>query len=539
MNLRFEYVKESPDSTLYRANVTDDRAFWINWRQARDSIKRLITLRPEVLSSGKTLYYAYKIVSKINNAPQPFTLSYSMRQSTHLLPYQPLAVAHLCSSLLSNGAACDGSDTGIGKTYMGLACARELNLQPAIVCKLAGIANWKRACAFFKIMPVFIMNWEQAKSGKFAFIQRARHPFSGKYVYRWNMPHRCLIIFDEAHLGSNEDSQNHALWIASSQSGCPVLSMSATFADRPSRLFGLFSVLNVKLPQGQARDHAIFDQWLAHNGHFVNFKNALEGLHEVEDMKSVNKILYPRYGYRLSYNDPEVKKYFPEVVRHTHLIDLSPKDTTLQNNLYKELLDKVAAYRALGKQADILVADLRYRQAAELLKAEILVDLVKEYMYEGKSVAVFVNFRETLSYLAKAFNSRSLIFGNQESLGISREKVIDDFQANRVRHVFAMGEAGGASINLHDLQGGHQRISLICPTYAPITLQQICGRTYRAGSKTVPIIKLVYAAGTIEQKVSEVVSRKLDNIAALNDGDLFEPDLFGVLNAGDRSVHDV
>lgn len=383
------------------------------------------------------------------------------------------------------------------------------------------------------------MNWEQAKSGKFAFIRRARHPFSGKYVYRWNMPHRCLIIFDEAHLGSNEDSQNHALWIASSQSGCPVLSMSATFADRPSRLFGLFSVLNVKLPQGQARDHAIFDQWLAHNGHFVNFKNALEGLHEVEDMKSVNKILYPRYGYRLSYNDPEVKKYFPEVVRHTHLIDLSPKDTTLQNNLYKELLDKVAAYRALGKQADILVADLRYRQAAELLKAEILVDLVKEYMYEGKSVAVFVNFRETLSYLAKAFNSRSLIFGNQESLGISREKVIDDFQANRVRHVFAMGEAGGASINLHDLQGGHQRISLICPTYAPITLQQICGRTYRAGSKTVPIIKLVYAAGTIEQKVSEVVSRKLDNIAALNDGDLFEPDLFGVLNAGDRSVHDV
>ncbi len=39
-------------------------------------------------------------------------------------------------------------------------------------------------------------------------------------------------------------------------------------------------------------------------------------------------------------------------------------------------------------------------------------------------------------------------------------------------------------------------------------------------------MKLVYAAGTVEEKVADVVNRKLDNIAALNDGDLMEPDLF-------------
>jgi len=44
----------------------------------------------------------------------------------------------------------------------------------------------------------------------------------------------------------------------------------------------------------------------------------------------------------------------------------------------------------------------------------------------------------------------------------------------------------------------------------------------------------VYAAGTIEEKVAETVNKKLDNIAALNDGDLMEPDLFrlGVKNEG-------
>jgi hypothetical protein len=42
----------------------------------------------------------------------------------------------------------------------------------------------------------------------------------------------------------------------------------------------------------------------------------------------------------------------------------------------------------------------------------------------------------------------------------------------------------------------------------------------------VPVLKLVYAAGTIEEKVAQNVNQKLDNISALNDGDLMEPDLF-------------
>lgn len=529
MNLRFETVADHGDSIVQRADVTHDRTFWINWRKAPDALKRLVTLRPEISPSGSTIYYAYKSISRADFKPVPFTVSYTLRDPSLLLPFQPKAVSHLCNALLSHGSAADGSDTGIGKTYMGLACARELNLAPAIVCKIAGIANWKRAAYQFGIRPRFIINWEQAKSGKYSFIRRARHPFSGRYLYKWQMPCRALLIFDEAHMGSNDDSQNHALWVAAASSGCPTLSMSATFADRPSRLFGLFSVLNVNLSSGPARERPNFDAWLSSIGHFTNFKNALEGLNEVDDMKTVNRLLYPRHGFRLSYSDPEVKKYFPEAVCHTHLVDLSPKDTAKQNRLYLELLEKVSYYRSLGKQAEVLTADLRYRQAAELLKADVLADLVREYVYEGKSVAVFVNFRETLAYLAKALNTRSLIFGDQERQGLSRESVVDAFQRNENKIVLCMAEAGGSSINLHDVHGGHQRISLICPTYTPITLKQIYGRTYRAGSKTPPIIKLVYAADTIEQKVSETVSRKLDNIAALNDGDLFEPDLFGVL----------
>jgi hypothetical protein len=59
--------------------------------------------------------------------------------------------------------------------------------------------------------------------------------------------------------------------------------------------------------------------------------------------------------------------------------------------------------------------------------------------------------------------------------------------------------------------------------YHAIALQQIFGRTKRALSKSTPIMKLVYAANTIEEKVAVSVQSKLKNIASLNDGDLNIP----------------
>jgi hypothetical protein len=103
---------------------------------------------------------------------------------------------------------------------------------------------------------------------------------------------------------------------------------------------------------------------------------------------------------------------------------------------------------------------------------------------------------------------------------------MEDFQHGREKVLLCMSDAGGQSIDLHDVHGNGQRVSLICPTYNPITLQQVLGRTFRANTKSTPIMKLVYAAGTIEEKVCVAVNLKLDNIAALNDGDLMEPDLF-------------
>jgi superfamily II DNA or RNA helicase len=531
MNLDFQHFQDiERDGVMYdlqKADITRCGEFWRFWRtSAADPLKLFMYIRPE--NGG---WFVYRLKNKQEKDGRisygEFNLRYQVQNQSRLLPYQPAAVSHLVQSIIDNGAAADGSDTGIGKTYQALAVCRELALRPFIVCRKAGFPGWKKGCRYMDISPLAIINWELLRTAKVALkrddgtsysvLTRKKRAYKAGYDYSWTLPNGTLLIFDEAHLGFNEESQNYALWTASA--GRASLSLSATFADRPSRVKGLFQVLHVMGPE-------TFDKWLLEQGHFTNQYNDLESMTALADMKGINKILYPKYGYRVSYEDPAVKAYFPERVIQTEVVDIGLNLVMEQNKAYDEMLIKAAKLKQMGKQAELLVADLRYRQHAELLKVKALVEMTEEYLYEGMSVVVFVNFRETLRYLAEMLHTKSLIFGNQEQYKINRETVMEDFQANRERMILCMVDAGGQSLDLHDLEGGHRRISLICPTYNPVALQQVLGRTYRAGSKSIPIMKLVYAAGTVEEKVAETVNKKLDNIAALNDGDLMEPDLF-------------
>ena len=83
-----------------------------------------------------------------------------------------------------------------------------------------------------------------------------------------------------------------------------------------------------------------------------------------------------------------------------------------------------------------------------------------------------------------------------------------------------MQQAGGVGISLHDIHGGHPRMSIISPSWAGYEMRQTLGRIHRAGSKTPAIQKIVYVAKTYEEQLCNIIKVKLRNIDALNDGDL-------------------
>ena len=75
-------------------------------------------------------------------------------------------------------------------------------------------------------------------------------------------------------------------------------------------------------------------------------------------------------------------------------------------------------------------------------------------------------------------------------------------------------------ISLHDIHGGHPRISLISPTWSSIELIQALGRINRANAKSPAIQRIIYVNSSIEDKIAEKVKNKLNNVNDINNGDL-------------------
>jgi hypothetical protein len=79
-------------------------------------------------------------------------------------------------------------------------------------------------------------------------------------------------------------------------------------------------------------------------------------------------------------------------------------------------------------------------------------------------------------------------------------------------------EAGGISVNLHDIHGNHPRVSLINPNFSGRNLKQVLGRVWRDGGKTPSVQRIMFAANTIEEKIATKLKQKLINMDIVNDG---------------------
>ncbi len=73
---------------------------------------------------------------------------------------------------------------------------------------------------------------------------------------------------------------------------------------------------------------------------------------------------------------------------------------------------------------------------------------------------------------------------------------------------------------MHDINGKYPRVSLISPTFSAQDLKQALGRIHRAGAKSPAIQKIIFCAGTVEEKVAKKVAMKIKNIDTINDGDI-------------------
>lgn len=424
-----------------------------------------------------------------------------------LYNYQHLHVFNLVTAIKNNNIAIDGSATGTGKTYTSIAVCKQLNLDPIIICAKSTRSNWKLVCNKFKVNPICIVNYElirnckiydsdgNKKDSEFVFKNEKK-----KFCWEVEKPKKTIIIYDEAHKCKNNKSQLGKLFV-SSKHQCKILMLSATLCDKLDdfAVFGYMLGLYNKVLLGR--------NWI--KGILRNDTKRI-GSHKYS---SLSDSLFPDKGSRMMLED--IGSDFPKNQIIANCYDIDEKDIEVMNSK----LNKLKKYYGTK---DKLVEISDARQEIEKLKIPILLEEIIKYNEMDKSVVVFVNFINTIDTIStelyKMGINHSIVKGGQSE--DERDINIELFQYNRNEIILCTIQTGGESINLHDKNGDHPRVSIISPSLSSIELTQALGRIYRSDTKSQCLQKIIFCADTYEEKVCEIIKNKSTFINKLSDDDL-------------------
>jgi SNF2 family DNA or RNA helicase len=449
----------------------------------------------------------------------------------NLISYQKDHTLSLIKIIKNNICALDASDTGTGKTYTCIATIKHFDFKPIIVCPKSVINVWKNVCKKFKVNPLFIVNYETLRLGKYyqgverincSMIKRIKiksndnndnndnNENNQNITFKWSiedLPKNTCFVFDEVHKCADINTQLGQLLFASKETNFPLIMLSATIADNPERFKFFFYLLNFLDPVQVQNDKIDYDKYM---------KTMIRWIYrDPKPMLRIHGMLYPERASRMRITD--LGDLFPETQINAESYTMGKKREALIEKYYsiiKRELDKLKS----GKKENILVKIIRARQKIELLKVPTFVELANDYLHNKLSVVIFVNFTQTLQVLANMLHTTCLIYGEQTDQ--VRQKNINNFQTNQSNILISNIKSGGVGISLHDLTGKWPRVSLISPTWSSLDLMQALGRIHRAGAKTKSLQRIIYTANTIEEKIAEKLRIKLTNLNSLNNGDL-------------------
>jgi len=426
-----------------------------------------------------------------------------------LLSYQVQHTQNIVRIIKDINACLDASDTGTGKTYCAIAACKIMNVSPIIICPKSVISTWRKVSEYFDVRPEKVINYESLRTGNnYDKMEKTINKETNKAEYKFQDTPNTIFIFDEAHRCSNLDTENSALLFAAKRTTTPILILSATIADFPEKFKPFFYILNFIDKENSAnisekKYMRIVDTWI-----FADKK----------PMIRIHNMLYPKRASRMRID--VLGDLFPQtqITATPYTLDKKrAEEIEKEYNRLKQELDQIKNKKAEDKK-NPLTFILRSHQKIEILKIPIFIEMCNDFRHNNYSVVIFVNFTQTLETICDMLHTTSKIYGMQTQE--ERTKVIEDFQNNKTNIIVCNIKAGGIGISLHDVQGGHPRVSLISPTWSSIDLVQALGRVHRAGGKSKSLQRIIYTADTVEEKIADKLQYKLLNINSINNGDL-------------------
>jgi superfamily II DNA or RNA helicase len=439
--------------------------------------------------------------------PEPVIDLPELQFPEKLFPYQVDSVRRGVATMSKYGRVLLGHGTGMGKTAIALAIARERGRRVAVICPKSITTDWHRLAKYLGVDVYEAVGWEWVKTGKSKI---GNWTDKDKKRFLYTIPEDCDLVIDEAHKAKAPGATQNSLLLRDAvDQRLPCIALSATIASDPTQLWAMGMFL------GLHSGGSDYYRFLARNGCYkTQWGMQFRGGKGV--LKKLHSQIFPERGNRLRPID--AGDAFPETLIQARAFDMdSAKDIA---NEYDELSARIEELRMSENfMADKLAAITKARQRIELLKAPSIASVAKDLIEEGNSVFIAVNFTETREFLMKELKTKCAIYGGQKDM--DRRGAIDSFQRDDSRVLIGIIQACREGISLHDTKGEYPRVALISPTYSALDLIQVLGRVHRAGGKSKSIQYIAYCSGVaVEETICKKLNQKMANLSSIMDGDL-------------------
>lgn len=431
-----------------------------------------------------------------------------------------------------------GDDVGLGKTIETWAfLLGQDDLEDVlVVCPLAAVAHWRRTIRMMGDggKRVVVINYDRLKRlfdipdkiPAKPTRRKKKAPTRKVRTLKGVAKHGAAydfdaIVLDESHKCRNPDTARSKLVAKLGANADFFLWLTATTGQTPLELSYLAPLLS-EVTGTKAKDMVEFEKWCRTQGIGLSRGDYGKWLWETNerDLRIMREMLFGGTvpaGIRRS---PTDVAGWPEINRILLPVELDAADRTLYRNLWSEFRHELGLSRGTDSKNG-LVAQLRFRQKASLLRTAATADLAQDLLEQGLQVAISVAFRETLDVLMEALGKAGYdVTSIDGSMGAAaKESRRLDFQYGRAQVcLYTVEEA----ISLHQKEFPDApdvpRANLIHDVrWSAIAMRQIEGRTHRDG-KFSQAYWLV-GENTVEEGVAEVVANRVRSMSAMQGDD--------------------
>jgi len=488
-----------------------------------EEVKRSDTALPtEVIAEGSLA----GLLARLREAPAAGEAGAPRGFNGRLRPYQERGLGWLVQMSDLGLGACLADDMGLGKTIQLLAyllhrrAARPGDRRPAlIVCPTSVVGNWEREIARFSPSLPVVRHYGPDRARSAAELQAA--PPCAIVITSYGLLRRDAEVFggvdwsvaalDEAQNIKNAASRT-ARTARALRGGFRVALTGTPVENRLAELWSISEYLNPRLL-----------------GPLETFRREVAapieryGRDDVADR--LRRVVRPFILRRLK-SDPSVIQDLPPKHEMKVVCTLTREQASLYQAAVDEAMRKIESADGIQRRGMVLALITALKQicnhpahylgesgplAGRSGKLERLHEMLEEAVAAGDRALVFTQFREMgdrlVAALSRAFGAE-VPFLHGGVARAARDAMVRRFQEDpRGPQVFVLSvKAGGTGLNLT----AASHVFHFDRWWNPAVEDQATDRAYRIGQKRAVQVHKLLSAGTVEEKVDQMLEKKRD-----------------------------